>query len=119
MIRLPASIRREMDLFRLGVAALPQSYIDFHARAAVLDLRERAGEWTILEDHGLVRDGRGDGFRVRQVTIAEKVEDRWVTRTLKWHESGAWFEVLPSGGSARHVKIDPKVKGWMEAKDAA
>lgn len=92
MIKLPDDIKAEMDLWRTGRGEwnVPRSYIDFHCRLANEDMRKQ--DWVILEDHGLVHDGWGDGMKTKQLVVACKgTTGEWKTYTVKWDESGAWF----------------------------
>ena len=111
MIKLPDHIEAQMKLYREGLVPLPEDFIEFHSLCAEADLnlRLRHKIWVLLEDRALQYDGWGDGMKVRHVVIAEntlrehKVHGNWVTRTLKWHTSGAWFE--ESAGWSRFVDM--------------
>lgn len=103
MIKLPRHISQEMKLYRMGLTGIPTSYVEYHKDLAETDIQTQSNV-KILEDHGLVFDGWCDGFRVKSYTVAIKSES-WEVKTLKWHESGAWFAKLESGGWVRELEM--------------
>lgn len=96
MLKLPTEIENEMKLFRAGFAGIPTSYINFHCVKANEDMYRQ--DWKILEDHGLVFDGWGDGFKAKQLVVAFKQFGEWRVATVKWHTSGAWFRQIEGCG---------------------
>lgn len=109
MIQLPDSIRAEMNVWRAKNDAglwvsVPDSYTKFHLEKASLDMEKRihSGDWYVVEKK-IVPDGRGDGFQVLEITIAEKVNEQWTINVLRWHESGAWFR--RGAGWTRHKEM--------------
>ena len=139
MIPLPDVLKEPMRLYRECEMPLPEEFTWWHRTLADTDLRRRnpafhTAHWTLLSDHGLVRDDFGfDGLLVRQVVVAinhgQDARDHgwgaedWRVHTLRWHESGAWFE--KGAGWTRFANILPRVTddvrlsiplGWTQEK---
>lgn len=105
-MKCPESIRKEMDLWRMGAIGLPRSYVLFHTQVSEMDMRRQ--DWTVLEDKGMVSDGWGDGMKVRElvVAVANGEPGEWSLETVRWHESGAWFR--RGAGWSRFREMTPK-----------
>lgn len=93
-------IRKDMNMWRKGLAPLPRSYIYLHEFYAVDNLPE-------LEAHENVRvlfteltdDGWFDGFKRLRVVAEDRKTH--ALRDFHWSDSngGSWFEKCPTGGS--------------------
>jgi hypothetical protein len=104
-VREPDHMKIDMDLYRHGLIPLPPVYIAYHRQCAKADLAKR--DWNILVED-MASDGYMDGFKVVRVIVelpwdASENMEQPIMR-LKWHESGAWFKAMPSGGWSRYCE---------------
>lgn len=104
MLPIPQHLKLKMEMYRMSLAPLPQGYIDHHADLAQKDLDKR--DWHVLKDYGLMSEGWMDGMRVRQIDVVIDC----VPKTLRWHESGAWFRDTGVG----HVRYVETNLTWGE-----
>lgn len=85
MIKLPAPISKDMQMWRLGLTGMPKSYIKYHEEIANYDLAHR--KWKVISKT-LEDDGWGDGAKF-VVVVVETAPGQFAR--YKWSESGAWF----------------------------
>lgn len=85
MIKLPAHIAKQMRFWREGLISFPNDYIEFHRTLAFTDMTNQGFNVKSME---MVSDGWADGFRVLQLVIIDTDGNE---KTIKWHDSGAWF----------------------------
>lgn len=110
-VKQPETVRLDMIEYRRFGYPVPQSYIDWQNHMASLDipLQVAAGNFVVVEDHGVKSDGWAYGMKVRFLTIAYRAtpESKWQIGGIRWHDSAitpAWFLILPSGGAERFLK---------------
>lgn len=94
------ALKRDMRLYRMGLAPLPQSYIALHhdaAYASISVLCLKLGLRVIATE--MVNDGWMDGMRVVRAICEDRNGD---LRDMRWSDSsgGAWYERKKSGGQS-------------------
>jgi len=113
-VPLPPPIAREMDFWREGLVAMPQSYIGFHqtlAEAAVDGLK-KAG--LIIHRTFMADDGWMDGMR-SLVVIAERQRGGELLK-LQWHDgSQVFFRRLP--GNCGSVPFRPYLDPYIPPEE--
>lgn len=95
---MPASLVGEMQLWRQGLRALPESYIRFHKELAekALDLLVEGG--YILHRRYMADQGWFDGMRAMFAIV--EVKPNKVVK-LTWHDGNQeWFLCHEGGGSS-------------------
>lgn len=102
------SLETEMQLYRNGMAPLPERYIELHKAKAFehLDLLTKHG--YVIVSSTMVNDGWCDGMKVLEVTAFDK---NYKPAKIRWSDSnnGSWFLRLPSGGQVLLTLSSDKV----------
>ena len=88
--KLPEELSEAMSLYRQELGALPQGYIDFHARLARAELARLRQEYGLLvRVEEMVRDDFfPDGMRLLRVAV-ETPSDKILL--LQWHDGNQGF----------------------------
>lgn len=70
-VETPQKIKKQMDLWREGLIAIPDEYIDFHRKLAEEELEKIKEYGFEVEDKWMSSDGWLDGMRVLYVDIKD------------------------------------------------
>ena len=96
---LPARIKNEMKLFRLGIESIPDSYVGFHQALAREQIEKLKEQGYRVHNIYMEFDGWMDGMRVLYAII-ENRKDNLIK--IKWNDSNQEFFAchVECGGSS-------------------
>ena len=117
MLKLPKALEEPVQWHHKLGSPLPPEYSIWHAIASSRDLtyhRFQICDWIVLHDRGLINV---DDFLVRELKIARNYGTQekpdYKVHTIRWHESGAWFEKKKSEW-VPFLKMESSVKKQLE-----
>lgn len=93
-VELPVDVKRQMELWRLGLIPIPKAYIEFHKQLAHRAIQRLEQQGFEIHKAWTATDGWMDGMRVVWV-IAEKSNKLY---KLKWHDGNQEFFVQSQSG---------------------
>ena len=105
-VSLPKEIQGEMDLWRMGLGRIPESYIQFNRTVALADLPDfaKANGLTVWGTK-MTFDGWMDGMMFLSAVVEDGDGEIFKIKFTDWQ---TWFKLTPGSGSS--LMADRRIK---------
>jgi hypothetical protein len=105
-LSLPKEIQGEMDLWRMGLGGIPESYIQFNKKIALADLPDFAKANNLrVWGTKMTFDGWLDGMKFLSAVVEDGDGELF---KIKFTDEQTWFKLTPGSGSS--LMTDNRVK---------